>query len=210
MEVLDILKNKYKANLKSKLPIQIEGVTRNDLALLFAEAGFSVGAEIGVEQGIYSEILCKSIPNLKLHCVDSWVAHADYRDHITQSKFDGFLEETKKRLAPFDVSIHRGFSADIVEQFTDDSLDFVYIDANHNYENVIEDITLWNKKVRVGGVISGHDYIKRTRPVTQRVVEAVNDYTKANGIDQWFVFGTKLKKEGVPRDRARSWMWIKK
>jgi hypothetical protein len=43
--------------------------------------------------------------------------------------------------------------------FNDESLDFVYIDANHTYEAVKEDLKCWYDKVRVGGVVMGHDYL---------------------------------------------------
>ncbi len=41
----------------------------------------------------------------------------------------------------------------------DNSLDIVYIDGQHNYESVIEDIMYWTPKIRAGGIICGHDYI---------------------------------------------------
>ena len=40
----------------------------------------------------------------------------------------------------------------------DDSLDFVFIDADHSYESVLDDIILWYPKVKSGGIIAGHDY----------------------------------------------------
>jgi predicted O-methyltransferase YrrM len=43
-------------------------------------------------------------------------------------------------------------------EIADDSLDFIFIDANHSYNSVLEDITLWTPKVKEGGIISGHDY----------------------------------------------------
>jgi hypothetical protein len=45
------------------------------------------------------------------------------------------------------------------ELFEDNSLDFVYIDANHTYEGVKEDIKYWYPKVKPGGLLLGHDYL---------------------------------------------------
>ena len=42
--------------------------------------------------------------------------------------------------------------------FPDDYLDWVYIDASHRYEDVREDIAVWHRKVKPGGILSGHDY----------------------------------------------------
>ena len=55
--------------------------------------------------------------------------------------------------------------------FSPGSLDFVYIDADHKYSSVVEDIDHWLPKVRVGGMIGGHDYSNGW----PSVVEAVND-----------------------------------
>ncbi len=76
-------------------------------------------------------------------------------------------------------------------------------------KNVYEDITEWSKKVRKGGVVSGHDYIVRTFPKTHQVVPAVNKYIKDNKIEYLFLFGSKVKKANTVRDPARSWMFIK-
>jgi hypothetical protein len=45
------------------------------------------------------------------------------------------------------------------DMFVDESLDFVYIDANHAYDYVVQDIELWYPKVKPGGYLCGHDYI---------------------------------------------------
>lgn len=50
---------------------------------------------------------------------------------------------------------------DVVKQFKDESLDFVYIDGNHSFQHVVNDLCEWEKKVKVGGIVAGHDYIKR-------------------------------------------------
>jgi SAM-dependent methyltransferase len=54
--------------------------------------------------------------------------------------------------------IHQSLSWDAAEKYTDGSLDFVYIDADHHYAAVKRDITAWLPKVRPGGIIAGHDF----------------------------------------------------
>ena len=49
-------------------------------------------------------------------------------------------------------------SVDFAKTIPDNSLDFVYIDANHSYACVMDDMTAWTPKVRSGGIVSGHDY----------------------------------------------------
>lgn len=49
-------------------------------------------------------------------------------------------------------------SREAYKLFDDESLDFVFIDADHSYEGVMEDMKLWHPKVKRGGVFAGHDY----------------------------------------------------
>lgn len=191
-------------------PIDIPNKDRNDLAELFGILGFKVGLELGVEQGAYAEVLCRRNPGVHLHCVDAWRAYSGYRDHVTQSKLDGFFEATRARLSPFRVSFTRKFSVDAASDFPMKSLDFVYIDANHTLEHVIQDISLWEKRVRHGGIVAGHDFCRRKPgPYQVHVVEAVTAFTQAYHIEPWFVVGEKTAQDGHKRDRPRSWFWVK-
>lgn len=152
---------------------------RVDLAKLFT----GIGAEIGVEQGIYSEIICEQSFNVKLFCIDSWAAYKAYVDHKRKSKLDLYYFRTKRRLSPYNCIIMRKSSMEALKFFEDCSLDFVYIDANHAYKFVMEDITEWAKKVKPGGIVAGHDYLdKPERGEYYKVKDAVNDYVKANAI----------------------------
>ena len=76
----------------------------------------------------------------------------------------------------------------------DNSLDFVYIDGiDKSYNNVINSLNIWSKKVRKGGIISGYDYKVYFKPNPEsQVYEGVNQFTKDNNIQKWFVFGTRI------------------
>ena len=52
----------------------------------------------------------------------------------------------------------KGYSLEVVNQYEDKSLDFIFIDAAHDYDNVFADITEWHKKLKPNGIIAGHDY----------------------------------------------------
>ena len=49
-------------------------------------------------------------------------------------------------------------SIEAADQFEDESLDFVFIDASHEYEDVKKDIQIWLPKIKKGGILAGHDY----------------------------------------------------
>lgn len=172
--------------------------TREDLALEFK----GIGVEIGVEQGAYSEIICQVDNVEKLYSIDAWKAYSRYRDHTRQQKLDNFYELSKKKLEPYNCVIIRKFSDDAAKDFLDESLDFVYIDANHDYEHVYNDIYVWIKKVKSGGIISGHDYTRRRgQDHLYAVIDAVNDFCEKNNILELFVYR---------KDQPASWKFIKK
>lgn len=210
MGTLDFVKTNFNLDLDQPLPIEIPNVGRKDLAKLFRRLGFRAGAEIGSESGVYSRDLCKCNPKAKVFLVDAWEAYKGYREYVSQAKVDTFYEKIQERLKPFDnYEIIKKFSMDAVKDFKDESLDFVYIDANHQFEYVVQDIGFWSRKVRRGGIVSGHDYIRRARPSATHVVQAVQGYIYCYGIKPWFLLGSNAKVLGEIRDKSRSWFWVK-
>lgn len=214
MESLNNILTKFDLEIYpgQKMPIEIPNFGRDQLADLLAEMGLNRGAEIGTEQGVYAETLLKANPKLHLSCVDAWTAYRGYRDHTRQSKLDNFYEITQARLMPYrwQYELIRAFSMDALNHFEDNSLDFVYIDANHDFINVTQDVYHWSKKVRVGGIVAGHDYVKRKDEAAHvHVKQVMHGYTDAYNIKPWFVLGKDAKIEGEIRDSSRSWMFVK-
>lgn len=212
MDTLEFLKQK--AEIIGKPPFIIPNAGRDQMAEWFCELGFTVGAEIGVKRGEYSEVLCKANPNLHLYSVDGWQAYENYRPG-RQNGMDVYFAEASARLKPYNCTLVREFSVKAAKGFADNSLHFVFIDAAHDFVNVVNDIHTWQKKVRPSGIVAGHDFIGRPpKPngdpnVTHRVVEAICGYTQSYGINEWFVLGRKRAEPGEIRDRERSWLWVK-
>lgn len=150
------------------------------LAQHFATLGFKVGAEIGVFDGYFSEYLCKTIPGLKLYSVDPWEVYPGYRDHKFERSMRNAEAKARERLALYDCTIIKKYSMDAVKDVEDDGLDFVYIDGNHEYKYVKEDIEAWAPKVRRGGIVAGDDYYL-TRAGNMGVIRAVNEYVYGGG-----------------------------
>lgn len=182
-------------------PLHLLNFSRNELAGLFGELGFKHGVEVGTETGQYARALVKFNPGLKLHCVDSWRAYLGYRDHVNQAKLEGFYETAKQRLAEYDVEFIREFSMDAVRRFEPESLDFAYLDSNHAFDWIMQDIIEWSKRVRPDGIVAGHDF---NRHPGWGVIEAVKAYTAAHRIKPWFTLsGTAETPEG------HSWFFVK-
>lgn len=210
MDTLQTIFSKYAVEKKTGT-IELPNMDRYDLAELFCELGLNVGAEIGTERAVYAKAMISRNPKLKLYCVDPWTAYKGYREHVSQDKLDTFYGEAEERLKAFPGQsvMVRKFSHDAVNDFEDGSLDFVYIDGNHSFRHVVNDICDWTPKVRKGGIVSGHDYIQRKDPhYLMGVVEAVTGYVAAYHIDPLFLVGRKEPPPGEKRDKPRSWFFV--
>jgi len=123
------------------------------------------GVEIGVQRATFSTVLLEAWGGARLHCVDPWRSFEDpaYVDkaNADAAKQEAIFQTARGRLAAFGerAEIHRATSAEAAPSFADGSLDFVYIDAQHHYEAVCEDLALWFPKLRPGGLFAGHDYL---------------------------------------------------
>ena len=197
-----------------KLPgkvVEIPDCGRNDLPEFFKGLGFTTGVEVGVFLGRYTKVLARS--GLRIYGVDPWSVFVDYPYYgkeDNQEREDRRYEEAKARLAPYpNCTIIRKTSMDAVEEFENDSIDFVYIDGNHSFKYVAEDICEWIKRVKPGGFVCGHDYIY-ANPENFHVHYVVDAYVAAHGIKKLYILGTKHPAEGERRDRWRSWMFQKR
>ena len=211
MSTLEYFVSKYKLDLKAQSPIEIPNVGRDSLPHIFKELGFMVGAEIGVEKGLYTKQLVKANPELKMFAIDPWITYKGYTSAWNDSIFEDFFLTAQERLKGYNVEYIRKFSMDALADIEDGSLDFVYIDGNHAKPFVEQDIAGWDKKVRSGGIVAGHDYTqaRRNRTTKVDVKEAVHAYTKLNSISPWFLLGTEGRVEGEVRDSSRTWFWVR-
>ena len=212
INTLDYIAKKYKLNLANSSPIEIPNIGRNNLARLFAELGFGSGVEVGTEYGYFAKVLCLANSKLHLTCIDAWESYPDLSEYKPANKMNEAFVVAQKLLSPFGCKLIKAFSMDAVKSIPDESLDFVYIDANHKYNYVYEDITHWSKKVRNGGIIAGHDYFQPAGRsyIKNDTVKVLADYTKANNISPMFLIGAKWPKTPEEiRDKIRSWFYVK-
>lgn len=211
MNTFDYIIDKYKIVVGRQHLIDVEGMVGSaDLSKLFAELNFNLGVEVGVDRGLYSEVLCKDNLNLKLYGVDPWISEAfaegnPYR--LQQSYFDGCYAEATKRLEPYNVTLIKKTSMDALADFEDNSLDFVYIDANHDFVNFIQDLHYWIKKVKIGGIVSGHDYAYYSYSKFNHVKRAIIAYARCYRMIP--LFAVMYTGTGMKRDKYRSWFWVK-
>jgi len=139
--------------------------------------------EVGAFQGKSTCFMGVEISNSKKHIlfdvVDTWegsVEHLPGGDHessdvVDHSLFQAFRRNTKP-IAHL-MNPMRLPSIEAAQRYQNGSLDFVFIDATHDYENVRADILAWRPKVKVGGYLGGHDFILNYPGVIQAVHELV-------------------------------------
>lgn len=117
--------------------------------------------EVGSWKGKSSAFMCVEIANsgkkMEFYCVDTWLGSSEHRGFEgMESLYEQFVDNMRPLegyYAPM-----RTESLKAAATFDDESLDFVFIDASHEYEDVKADIMAWLPKVRRGGILAGHDY----------------------------------------------------
>lgn len=159
----------------------------------------AVCAEIGVWDGGFSEEILEITQPRLLHLIDPWEfqpefgnsafgreAHREAMDEkyeMVRNKFKG-----DKR-----VRIHRAMSHEALEGFKDASLDWVYVDGNHNYEVVSQDLELCLHKVKPDGIISGDDFFWQqdnkapVRMAVKQLVRRLGDSVTLSKIGQQYM-----------------------
>jgi hypothetical protein len=143
--------------------------TRNETGYWLNWLGLSgEGVEVGVYRGDFSDQLLRTWDCARLTSIDPWREFPgdEYVDvcNLPQDKHEANHASTVARLHRFGERsrVMRATSAEAVPSFADNSLDFVYLDAQHHYDAVREDLAMWHPKIRKGGVLAGHDYLDGT------------------------------------------------
>jgi cephalosporin hydroxylase len=115
-----------------------------------------VGVEVGVCQGFHAANILDLWPG-QLICVDPWAKIEGYEEDYDH---EANYREAHHRLSPYldRVQMIRDTSLRAAALLHDESMDFVYLDANHSYEAVRDDLIAWWPKVKRGGMLAGDDY----------------------------------------------------
>lgn len=210
---------KLKDAIKQKgHPFNIPDCSRNELPLFFKELEFKTGAEIGVYKGQFTEKFCEQ--GIKMYAIDNWAVYQyEGKTYHTQERQDILFEKTKKRLSRYkDCVVIRKNSVDAAIDFERGSLDFVYLDSDHAFRGIADDIFEWYGRVRSGGIVSGHDYAytgtnskdANAYRTFCHVGPVVDAFIKAFNIENYYVFGrTRPLQEEAKNDIYLSWMFFK-
>lgn len=153
------------------------------LAHIINHKKYRIGAEVGAATGVTTKWLLDNCPTLgQLIIADDWRPipnsgqwEMDNMEQIFRNKFKG-----EKRLL-----ILKGLSWQMASRVPDISLDFVFIDASHDYESVKKDLKAWDPKIRPGGLLCGHDL--HFEGVREALAELPETYFETGIDNTWFI-----------------------
>jgi hypothetical protein len=148
--------------------------------------------EIGVYDGFFAQKIYEILNPTKLYLVDPWEVSSD--KNTDQKTYSGPLSHLntaystnneylkvsqlfKQHIIDEKIILKKGFSYDVVNDFSDQYFDFIYIDATHIYECVKADLNMYFPKLKKTGLICGHDYINHP---SFSVIPAVDEFVKQN------------------------------
>jgi len=148
----------------------------------------SVGMEIGVFRGHFSEIIAEAVSPKKLYLVDPWTKLGAFfgwgKDYTNFNALPTVVarDEVIKRMAKFKnikVIFIEDYSQNILPNF-DDILDFVYLDSSHGYDPTYRELCLIDKVLSVNGLIIGDDWAIDINHKHHGVMRAVNEFIKTH------------------------------
>lgn len=144
------------------------------------------GVEVGVFLGELSAYLLRERPGLRLTLVDPWVPAVPGSRYHQSGEWHGTLAAWQQESFYRQAVARTEFAADrrtvirlpsveAANVVADGSQDFVFIDGEHTYEAVREDIAAWLPKLRPGGLLCGHDYANDQFPFGRSVKRAADE-----------------------------------
>eukprot|EP00667_Euglena_gracilis_P018473 EG_transcript_19600 len=157
-----------------KRPYRVGGpipqlIHRHQIGDLLQAERMTTGAELGVQRGKFALITLKAWKACqRYYLIDAWRPLTNYSDvsNAGKQQQEELFRTTQERLAPFATKLVylRMLTSEAAPLIHNNSLDYVYIDARHDYCGASEDIRNYWPKVRPGGIVAGHDYLFANSP----------------------------------------------
>lgn len=160
----------------------------------------SIGCEIGVYRGHFSEKICSYIMPKKLYLIDPWrKLGKTFNDHenikLGKGPYTNYdqlttkdaLDETKYRVEKFKNSTDIVFIEDFFPSCVDsikDTLDWVYLDSSHEYNRTLSELYALDKILPKHGILIGDDFVSDPSHGNHQVTLAVNEFIKNT---DWYI-----------------------
>lgn len=147
------------------------------------------GVEIGCLFGDSANVILKTSPYVNLISIDPFIP--DSMEPSLVGSYEDSLLKNQEFLASGRFTIFKDYSWNKVDVFSDDKLDFLFLDGDHRYNNVKRDYFEWEPKLKVGGLLFMHDS-RMHRPNGAKFHEGpsrVADENIFNNPDKWEIIG---------------------
>lgn len=115
--------------------------------------------EIGSHMGESTMLFASTQLFSEIHAIEPFNGKEEFNELFDYS-WDYIEKEFQKNIRYHKdiINLHKGFSWELVDKFEDNSIDFIYIDGQHTYDDVARDLNLYLPKLKQGGIVAGHDY----------------------------------------------------
>jgi hypothetical protein len=144
-----------------------------------------IGAELGVWKGAMSRELLRQSPKMFLYMVDRWQVPPEGDSYFqgsrvmarsTQAQFDTVFQTAVNAVSPYAdrCKILKMTTIEAADYIDNNSLDFIFVDSDHSYIGVTNDLTYWTPKLKKGAILSGHDF--NNSNTYNEVERAVKDF----------------------------------
>jgi hypothetical protein len=116
-----------------------------------------VGAWKGKSAAYMTVEIINAEKDIEFYVVDTWEGSSEHKDNPELQELFHIFTENMRLVDNYHIPM-RMTSLEAATKFEDASLDFVFIDAAHEYEHVKEDLNAWYPKIKKGGILAGHDF----------------------------------------------------
>ena len=151
----------------------------DSLPVIISSLGIQSMVEVGVLDGRLINAVMRNCSKIQAYyAIDPWAVLPDRleRSQLKQVDWDKYYLRTFEVAAHFhQVSLIRDTSLNASKRFDANVFDLIYIDADHSFDSVIQDIVSWWPKVRIGGYLGGHDFGSRLHPGVRKAVETATE-----------------------------------
>ncbi len=185
---------------------------KNELKNIFGDRNITY-LEIGARYGDSTKFIIDNFNVDKTYIIDPYESYDDYKSYgfndIIKNSEDLYFGSIKEKFSSYNVEFIREYSNSLnaINKIEDNSIDLCFIDGNHEYQYVYDDIKNYLPKIKKGGIICGDDYFMRHKDINKypekgydrkMVYEAVQDFFK--GTDY------KIEEYGIHNGHGKTWL----
>jgi len=189
---------------------------RETLPYLLNRTGL-IGAEIGVETAAFSKYLLETGLFERLYSIDPWAAlipgvTQDGEQYYSENAMKTYLlAKDTLRMYGDKSRVLRTESAKAVKYFEGATFDFIFLDGDHTEQGVALDLQTWWPKIKVGGMLAGHDYFDVEMDCGSGIISnfgvktAVDRFVAENGLQLYIVEEPNDALQWLPAQELPQW-----